>query len=419
MRQLFKLINKLGPGMLYAGTAVGVSHLVQSTRAGGLYGEQLIWAILIANFLKYPFFEIGPKYAALTGQSLIDGYYKLHPLALTSFVLLTLCTMFTTLSSITLVTSGIAQYLLNTEIAISYICISILLISFSLIFFGGFHLLNESVKYIVLTLSLCTIASSFILVFKNTPIPQDLDMQRIFSLSRQSDIFFLIALMGWMPAPLELSVWHSIWETEKLEQEPSTSVKSILIDFKIGYFFTMFLAILFVFLGAKLMYGTHKSFPDHPVGFAKVLLELYTSTIGDWAFPIVAVAALSAMLSTTLTCLDAFPKVLIKATKLFSSQFTKTEASSEKKVHGLLLMFTVFGTLIFLVVFSTNMKSLVDFTTIIAFITAPFIALMNYLSMKDLSKKKNIQISPAFHMLSFAGMTYLVCFSIFFIFNMA
>ena len=32
----------IGPGLLFAGSAVGVSHLVQSTRAGALYGLGLV-----------------------------------------------------------------------------------------------------------------------------------------------------------------------------------------------------------------------------------------------------------------------------------------------------------------------------------------------------------------------------------------
>jgi len=46
IRKLFKI---LGPGLLYAGAAIGVSHLVQSTRAGAGYGFDLIWILLIAN----------------------------------------------------------------------------------------------------------------------------------------------------------------------------------------------------------------------------------------------------------------------------------------------------------------------------------------------------------------------------------
>jgi len=53
----FKSLKKtLGPGILFASTAIGVSHLVQSTKAGALFGFGLLWAVMAANILKYPFF---------------------------------------------------------------------------------------------------------------------------------------------------------------------------------------------------------------------------------------------------------------------------------------------------------------------------------------------------------------------------
>ena len=39
------LLQALGPGIMYAGAAIGVSHLVQSTRAGAGYGFALVWPI--------------------------------------------------------------------------------------------------------------------------------------------------------------------------------------------------------------------------------------------------------------------------------------------------------------------------------------------------------------------------------------
>ena len=71
MIQTFK---KLGPGLLYAGAAVGVSHLVQSTRAGAEYGLSLVIVVILANVLKYPFFEYGPRYTMATGNNLLEGY---------------------------------------------------------------------------------------------------------------------------------------------------------------------------------------------------------------------------------------------------------------------------------------------------------------------------------------------------------
>ncbi len=70
-------LKKLGPGLLFAGAAIGVSHLVQSTRAGADYGWGLLWALVLVNLFKYPFFRFGPRYALATGESLLDGYHKL------------------------------------------------------------------------------------------------------------------------------------------------------------------------------------------------------------------------------------------------------------------------------------------------------------------------------------------------------
>ena len=59
----FNILNKLGPGLLFAGTAIGVSHLVQSKKLAQ-FGFGLIWALVIAIILKYPFF----RYALSTPQ---------------------------------------------------------------------------------------------------------------------------------------------------------------------------------------------------------------------------------------------------------------------------------------------------------------------------------------------------------------
>ncbi len=34
----------------------------------------------------------------------------------------------------------------------------------------------------------------------------------------QAGIFFLIALMGWMPMPIDISSWHSLWTIARIKQ---------------------------------------------------------------------------------------------------------------------------------------------------------------------------------------------------------
>ena len=104
-------LSKLGPGLLFAGAAIGVSHLVQSTRAGAEFGWGLIWAILLINLFKYPFFQYGPRYAQVTGETLLDGYYKLGNGYLWAYFILNIGTMFTIQSAVTVVTAGIASTL--------------------------------------------------------------------------------------------------------------------------------------------------------------------------------------------------------------------------------------------------------------------------------------------------------------------
>jgi len=106
----FKL-SKLGPGLLFAGAAIGVSHLVQSTRAGADYGWGLVWALLLINLFKYPFFQYGPRYAQATGETLLDGYYKMGKAYLWAYFFVNLGTMFTIQSAVTVVTAGLASQL--------------------------------------------------------------------------------------------------------------------------------------------------------------------------------------------------------------------------------------------------------------------------------------------------------------------
>ncbi|MGV6846673.1 MAG: divalent metal cation transporter, partial [Lutibacter sp.] len=91
----FNWLKKLGPGLLFAGAAIGVSHLVQSTRAGADFGFGLLWALLVIHAVKYPFFQFGPRYATATGESLLDGYAKLGKWVLVAYFVITFATMFT------------------------------------------------------------------------------------------------------------------------------------------------------------------------------------------------------------------------------------------------------------------------------------------------------------------------------------
>ena len=110
MKNFFKT---LGPGILFASTAIGVSHLIQCTRAGADYGMALVWAVVVANFFKYPFFEYASRYANVTKTSIIDGYLSLGKWMLWIYFIITILTMFFVTSAVAVVTTGFFDNLLG------------------------------------------------------------------------------------------------------------------------------------------------------------------------------------------------------------------------------------------------------------------------------------------------------------------
>ncbi len=97
--------------MLFACTAIGVSHLVQSTRAGADYGLLIIGFVILITLLKYPFFEYGSRYANSTQTSIIDGYKKLGKPVLWLYFLLTIASMFFVTGAVGFVTAGFFENL--------------------------------------------------------------------------------------------------------------------------------------------------------------------------------------------------------------------------------------------------------------------------------------------------------------------
>ena len=211
--EIRKLLKVLGPGLLFAGAAIGVSHLVQSTRAGAGFGFDLIWILLIANILKYPFFEFAPRYATSTGSSLIEGYKKLGLWAVIAFALLTLATMFTIQAAVTIVTAGLVADVFHLSLGIVPLSAIILSTTVLILIVGRFSILDKLIKFVIIILAISTIVA-VIYAFEAGVHPKAEHVTHFDWLSR-IDILFLIAFIGWMPAPIDVSVWSSLWTVEK------------------------------------------------------------------------------------------------------------------------------------------------------------------------------------------------------------
>ena len=403
MHKFLKIFKSLGPGLLFAGAAIGVSHLVQSTRAGADYGFGLLWALLLVHLFKYPFFQYGPRYAAATGESLIDGYKRLGKGFLWFYYILTFATMFSIQAAVTIVTAGLATKLFGITTNTLVWSGIITAISMLILLIGRYKLLDNLMKIIVIILSISSILA---VVFALQNTTHHFDFSPVFP-SGTVGIAFLIAFMGWMPAPLDISAWHSLWTLEKAKSDNMTPQKAIF-DFNIGYLGTIVLGICFVSLGALVMFNSGETFSNSAGAFSAQLINLYTKTLGKGTYIIIAVAAFTTMFSTTITTLDASPRAMAKSTDLLFKNKTKDS-------YLVWLILLGLGTLIILGFFITSMVLMVKIATIISFLTAPFYAIANYLLITSKHTPQEWHPSSGLKLLSWLGIVFLIGFSVFYI----
>lgn len=391
-------LKKLGPGFIFAGAAIGVSHLVQSTRAGADFGFGLLWALLLINAIKYPFFEYGPRYASATGESLLQGYQKLGKGVVIAYFILTFATMFTIQTAVTIVTAGIATTLFGMgstviwTVVITIVCVTILVI-------GRYKLLDSLMKLIVIVLTVCTIIAVILAIQPG----ETTNFTQVFPIDATS-LAFLIAFMGWMPAPLDISIWHSMWTVEKKKLNPTINPRQSRFDFNVGYITTTVLAIGFVSLGALVMFGSGATFSSNGSEFANQLISMYTFSLGDNTKLLIGIAALTTMFSTTLTTLDGSPRVMHKTSEiLFQKEF--------KRGYLYWLFLLAAGTIAIFLLLLSEMRLLVTIATILSFLTAPFYAIINFKLIAGSNTPKEARPGALLKIYSIFCILILVAFS--------
>jgi Mn2+/Fe2+ NRAMP family transporter len=401
-------LNSLGPGLLFAGAAIGVSHLVQSTKAGAEFGFGLFWALLLVHIFKYPFFQFGPRYAAATGETLLDGYKKLGKPVLVAYYIINFATMFTIQAAVTIVTAGLASQLFGISSNLVLWSVTITIVSLLILIIGKYKLLDNLMKFIIILLTISTIIAVSVAIFSSK---EAFDFTQVIP-SGALEITFLIAFLGWMPAPLDVSIWHSIWTLEKDKTTHlKTKPKQAIFDFNVGYIGTLFLGVCFVLLGALVMFHSGESFSNKGGIFASQLINLYTKNLGEFSHIFIAIAAFTTMFSTTITTLDASPRAMTKTTNLLFEKKTSFN-------YWFWIISLATGTFLILQFFMNDMGLLVKIATILSFLTAPFYAILNYILITGKHTPKEHQPNTGMKILSWLGILFLIGFSSWFLLNL-
>lgn len=409
-----RILKILGPGLLFASMSIGTSHLVLSTKAGAQYGWLMIIPIILANILKYPFFEFGVRYTTVTQKTLIHGYKILGKNYLWLYAFITLISTFTILAALYTVTAGLLINLFDIQDAsINFVSLLLFVFISGLLIIGRYKFLEISLKFIVSILFVALLVTTLLVLMKGQVSPvEDFIAPELFD---EVGILFIIGLMGWMPTAVEASGWVSIWTVEKSKNmDNGPSFKEAKQEFDLGYIITALLAIFFLIIGVMTLYGTGMELSSSSVKFADQIVSLFTQHIGSWGYTIIATAAFSTMFSTCMTAHDAVSRVSLD----ILNQINESDSNifKTKRTYGLtILVMTIINWFVILA-FSGHMGNLVALATFVSFVFAPILGWMNLKTVNSIDFPNDKRPKKSMKVLTYLGILFLSVFALYYVF---
>lgn len=398
-RPVASRLSGLGPGLLAASAAIGASHLVSSTQAGALYGWQLAVLIIAANFFKYPFFRFGPEYTAATDRSLVEGYARKGKPYLWLFFILCASSSVISASAVTLLCSVILVNVLPASwgISVTTAAIATIGVTLALLLFGRYRALDGVTKVIVVTMAISTIVAVIMAAGQGPAQAPEFDATSPWT---TASIAFLVVLVGWMPAPIEVTALNSLWIKAK-RQTQQISRSDVMFDFHVGYIVLSVLALFFLALGVFVQYGSGEELEMTGGAYVPQLIAMYGSAIGQWAVPFIGVIAFFTMFSTVFAVIDGYSRACPEAVRLIRGQKEFSRVAKDLWTMGICA-----AGLIVVISMSDRLSDMLEFAMITACVAGPVYAWLNF----SLARKE-VGVSPILRVWSYAGLAFLLGFS--------
>ncbi|MFC0323735.1 NRAMP family divalent metal transporter [Gallibacterium melopsittaci] len=394
-------LSALGPGILMASAAVGGSHLIASTQSGAIYGWQLAIIIILANLFKYPFFRFGVQYTLETNKTLLEGYKEKGVFYLWIFFLLNIFATMINTAAVALLSAVILSFVI--PLPVPTLSLTVLVVSLGILLLGQYRLLDGLSKLVMICLTIATVLAVAIAAVRGGVAPADYVSESPWQLGA---LAFIVALMGWMPAPIEISAINSMWVVAK-KRITEVSYRDGIFDFNVGYIGTAILALVFLALGALVQYGS--GVPVEMVGgkYVAQLIGMYSSTIGEWARGLIALIAFLCMFGTTLTVIDGYSRTNVESLRLLLHK----KGTRAAYLNISFILATLSGAMI-IFFFNNALGPMLKFAMIASFVTTPIFATLNMLLTL---RGRSHQVKGGLYWLSLIGLLYLTAFALFFI----
>lgn len=393
-----------GPGILMASAAIGGSHLIASTQAGALYGWQLAIFIVLANIFKYPFFRFATDYTYQSNHSLVEGYAQKGSGYLWLFFVMSFVAGMINVAAVAMLCAVILGFLLpSLTLSVQVLAGLTLLVSWAFLMVGHYQVLDKLTKWIVVLLTLTTLIALVVAMGKPSVAAPDFVPATPWNLAT---LGFIIALMGWMPAPIEFSTVTSLWTVAKRRNTPDITHQQGLLDFNVGFWVSGVLALAFLALGVLVQYGTGQEIKMAGGQYVGQLIGMYTQTIGDWSGSLVAFIAFMCIFGTTITAMDGYARLNAESLRLLQNR-----SEFSRKALGAWLSFLSVAGLLIVLYFGSALTAMLKFAMIMAFVAAPVFAWLNFALVRQ------TPLPSWLRRLAWVGLVFLTGFALLFLAN--
>jgi len=298
----------IGPGIIWAMSAIGQTHVVLSTYAGARFGFDLLWMVVLAHVLTYPVFEFGARYAIATGHSLNHAYLGMlgvRWIAVPFLGFMVLAVPFLLVASLGSVTASI---LLAAFPSVGFATwAGVIAVGTAALLFGGHYRWLERLNLAMASILLVGVAIAFGL----EPPEGGALTAGLLPAIPAGALVTLVAMMR-LPSDAGSSILLSAWALERRdaapEDSPAEAMRGILFGLRCGYALSLGVSFVFLSLGATVL--RPRGVDLEGVDLALQLSRVFTETVGAWTFPLFILIAFVALFSGYYAAADGVPRVL-------------------------------------------------------------------------------------------------------------
>lgn len=369
-----QLQDKFGPGLMFAASAVGVSHLVQSTRGGAEFGPSIMLVIVLICLLKYPLFRFGAWYTAATGNTIIEGYRQLGRWILFVILAVYLFELPFAIAGISVVAAGVLKSSLDLDISDNPGALLLVFSCLVLSGYGRYRHIESLARIFVAIFLVCIVAGAVFAMQDNVndyvptfePFPAD-----------TRSLMFLVALAGWMPAGVGGAIGISLWVHAKSRRiGRNLKPNEVCLDFNLGYAIVIITACCFALLGTYTLSASQDPLAGDSVTFTARLFAILTTSFPQWVHHIIIIGANIVLLSSLLIVVDLLPRL---ATTLVLTLFPGAGSDrTRQRLHVGFILYELICVALVLFLLQRSFTGFIDLVTSLGFLATPIIAWINH-----------------------------------------